>query len=952
MQDLFKAAEASEFLEPFVDMTGCEELEDLLNSADEDIEEWMSELEMEPEPIKRILRYIQKYRETGNDDASAGTSVSTLSSSSTLMDTSSSNSSSAAALSSVAESVPESIHPLASPLAASTAAAEAALDDCGGTNGGSSSSSSSLIPPAPRGVPQSPLPPRFSAFLSHFKVECGTEARLLQQGLEAALEAKQATHVDAFIDSDNLRNLRNLLDHVRESECVILLQSKGVLTRPWCLLELYTAATCGVPILCLNVQGPFPYDFLDAKDFLTHLDTRLEAANPGAPQQLEEYGVDLTDCAYVLSNCLPNTISLPFDPRGTRNMIKASVLDLADNMLTAATFNPLFTKAEWMARRHKCDDDSSSGAAAAEGKQRRGEGDRGEVGPPAAAVLAPVASSSSAGGSEGSGKSPNACSAVSSASGGSHSSSSHDNSRVRRGEWRLGEKIGQGAFGMVYKGMNTANGEIVAIKELNFDASKKRQLKEMVKEVDLMRRLRHPNIVKYLGGQEELEQGRLYIFTEFVAGGSVGALVKTYGAFKEAVVRRYASECLEGLVYLHAHKILHRDIKPDNVLINQSGVAKLADFGASAFKPGSGRGGGDEDEADGCEATASDQSSTLAGTPYFMSPEAVAQKGAGQRSDVWSFGGFVLNMVSGQAPWRCLKLKGQYQLFTTIESNKRESPLDVEERVARKGEPLVTADLRDFLQLCFERNYDKRPYASSLQQHPFLRDPLLADDESNGEGAGDDDAELGQTTAGIEGLLLQKEAKEAKEAECEVAQQRKKDSPPPTSPPPPSSSEDFGSAKKKNPFGGKKKAGGSGTPPKKVACDTPALVPFGAGDGNFDGSASEGDQVNVASVVKQATAAADSTPNSSHAPPAAPAVAAAAIRPAPLPPAPPPPEEEEEEEVVVVMVGIDSAWEQGVISPTQYQALSRMNIFEIDPKNLPAAISEKGGNGLGGGRRR
>mmetsp|Transcript_7214 Transcript_7214/g.13451 ORF Transcript_7214/g.13451 Transcript_7214/m.13451 type:complete len:137 (+) Transcript_7214:661-1071(+) len=61
---------------------------------------------------------------------------------------------------------------------------------------------------------------------------------------------------------------------------------------------------------------------------------------------------------------------------------------------------------------------------------------------------------------------------------------------------------------------------------------------------------------------------------------------------------------------------------------------------------------------------------------------------------------------------------------------------------------------------------------------------------------------------------------------------------------------------------------------------------------------------------------------------------------------------EEEEEVVVVMVGIDSAWEQGVISPTQYQALSRMNIFEIDPKNLPAAISEKGGNGLGGGRRR
>lgn len=113
---------------------------------------------------------------------------------------------------------------------------------------------SSWVPPSPRGVPQSPLPKRFSAFLSHFKVECGTEARLLQQGLETALEQRQAPCIDAFIDSDNLRNLRNLLDHVRESECLILLQSQGVLTRPWCLLELYTAATCGVPILCLNIQ--------------------------------------------------------------------------------------------------------------------------------------------------------------------------------------------------------------------------------------------------------------------------------------------------------------------------------------------------------------------------------------------------------------------------------------------------------------------------------------------------------------------------------------------------------------------------------------------------------------------------------------------------------------------------------------------------------------------------
>ena len=90
---------------------------------------------------------------------------------------------------------------------------------------------------------------------------------------------------------------------------------------------------------------------------------------------------------------------------------------------------------------------------------------------------------------------------------------------------------------MVYKGLNTATGEIIAIKELNFDGqhAKSRQLKEMIKEVELMRRLNHPNIVKYLGGQEISQAGGgggggsavscLCIFTEFVAGGCVESLI-------------------------------------------------------------------------------------------------------------------------------------------------------------------------------------------------------------------------------------------------------------------------------------------------------------------------------------------------------------------------------------------------------------------------------------------
>lgn len=74
---------------------------------------------------------------------------------------------------------------------------------------------------------------------------------------------------------------------------------------------------------------------------------------------------------------------------------------------------------------------------------------------------------------------------------GSPAGTNNSNNRVKHGEWKKGEKIGQGAFGLVFKGLNTLNGEIIAIKELNYDADKAKQLKEMIKEVKLMRRLSH-----------------------------------------------------------------------------------------------------------------------------------------------------------------------------------------------------------------------------------------------------------------------------------------------------------------------------------------------------------------------------------------------------------------------------------------------------------------------------
>ena len=194
---------------------------------------------------------------------------------------------------------------------------------------------------------------KFAGFLSHFKYECGTEARLVQLQLKPILQRAPISTAssDIFLDSDDLSDLRNLLNHVKETQVLVLLQSKGVLTRPWVILELYTAITSGVPIVALNVQNSYPYDYAAALEFLLHFDAEIELANPGAAQLLTDMNVDPVDCAYLLSDSLPNIISTSFNPNGSERQIQASLEDLADAMRKAKPIAPSMSKEEWLTMR-------------------------------------------------------------------------------------------------------------------------------------------------------------------------------------------------------------------------------------------------------------------------------------------------------------------------------------------------------------------------------------------------------------------------------------------------------------------------------------------------------------------------------------------------------------------------------------------------------------------------
>ena len=158
----------------------------------------------------------------------------------------------------------------------------------------------------------------------------------------------------SYADSNNLGDLRELSGHVLDSDVVVLLQSEDVLTRPWCLLELYAAATAGIPIVSLVCSGK-GYDFAASEDHLLHLDTGLAASNPSVIGLLEAHDAPVLRVAHVLWACLPSTICVPLNSSGSENAIRAAVADLVKAMQRAKAIPVPADEEAWLKGREARD---------------------------------------------------------------------------------------------------------------------------------------------------------------------------------------------------------------------------------------------------------------------------------------------------------------------------------------------------------------------------------------------------------------------------------------------------------------------------------------------------------------------------------------------------------------------------------------------------------------------
>ncbi|XP_068306957.1 mitogen-activated protein kinase kinase kinase YODA-like [Pyrus communis] len=259
-------------------------------------------------------------------------------------------------------------------------------------------------------------------------------------------------------------------------------------------------------------------------------------------------------------------------------------------------------------------------------------------------------------------------------------------------QWKKGRLLGRGTFGHVYLGFNSESGEMCAMKEVTLfadDAKSRESAQQLGQEIALLSRLRHPNIVQYYGS--ETVDDKLYIYLEYVSGGSIYKLLQEYGQFGEVATRSYTQQILSGLAYLHTKNTVHRDIKGANILVDPNGRVKLADFGMAKHITG--------------------QSCPLSfnGSPYWMAPEVIKNSnGCNLAVDIWSLGCTVLEMATTKPPWS--QYEGVAAMFKI--GNSKELP-EIPDHLSEDG--------KSFIRLCLQRNPLHRPTAAQLLEHPFVR---------------------------------------------------------------------------------------------------------------------------------------------------------------------------------------------------------------------------------------
>ncbi|KAJ7996186.1 hypothetical protein DPEC_G00234440 [Dallia pectoralis] len=252
------------------------------------------------------------------------------------------------------------------------------------------------------------------------------------------------------------------------------------------------------------------------------------------------------------------------------------------------------------------------------------------------------------------------------------------------------EMIGEGSFGRVHKGRKKFSGLVVALKFIPKVGRSEKDLRSLKREIDIMKGLQHPNIVLLLDSFET--EREVVVVTEY-AEGELFQILEDDGNLPETQVREIACQLVSALYYLHSHRILHRDMKPQNILLGKGGVVKLCDFGFARAM-----------------SVSTLVLTSIKGTPLYMSPELVQEKPYDHTADLWSLGCILYELHTGVPPFYTNSI---FQLVQLIVRDPVKWPDNMSQTCTTFLKGLLTKDPQ------------KRLSWPHLLKHPFVADGVL-----------------------------------------------------------------------------------------------------------------------------------------------------------------------------------------------------------------------------------
>nr|CCC91469.1 putative protein kinase [Trypanosoma congolense IL3000] len=262
--------------------------------------------------------------------------------------------------------------------------------------------------------------------------------------------------------------------------------------------------------------------------------------------------------------------------------------------------------------------------------------------------------------------------------------------------------IGKGNMGACVLVRNNEDGKLYVIKQVDLTKMNRKERQQSLNEAHVLKSLQHPNIINYVDSFLANRSNYVCIVMEYADGGDLSSRIKkSYGVnFRESQIVDWIIQLTLSLSYVHKRKILHRDVKAQNVFLTSQNILKLGDFGIARTLSGT-----------------YDQAKTFVGTPYYLSPELIMERPYDHRSDVWALGVIIYELMTLKHPFNATNMKGLMQRILKLQYE----PIP----------PLYTTELRNIVPRILTRDPAQRIRLSDILDLPIiqrrLREWMLTD---------------------------------------------------------------------------------------------------------------------------------------------------------------------------------------------------------------------------------